>query len=175
MTVTANKRKVKCGICSNKFTATSPTSKYCKRCQPLAQSVEKAEMYRRYMSEGRKCLYCNKHFMPAVPDQRFCSEKCEHKRKTNVDKCNERRKKPVAAIDPLRASPKPKYKSPISDMEQERLNIEVKKKVSPKFDHGRKLSKSEIEAIKHTITPIEKIGHRSRPTYTYGAAFGGER
>lgn len=175
MRPTKHPKGVKCQICSKVFQTVYSKAKYCPYCQVFAQSAEKAALYKRYMTEGRKCLYCNKHFMPAVPDQRFCSEKCEHKRKTNVDKCNERHKKPVAAIDPLRAAPKPKYKSPISDREQERLNIEVKKKVSPPFDPGRKLTPEEIQQVMPQITPIEKIGHRSRPNFTYGAAFGGER
>lgn len=168
-------RQLKCGICPDMFIATSPTQKYCPRCSRLAHSKEKAEMCRRYMTEGRKCLYCGKHFMPDAPDDRFCSDKCKDKRKANVDKCNERHKKDPVNTQLINPTPRPKYKSPINSREQEQLNIEVRKKISPPFDPGRKLTPEEIQQVMPQITPIDKIPHRSRPTYTYGAAFGGER
>jgi len=151
-------RQLKCEICPDTFTAASPTQKYCPRCSKLAHSREKAELYRRYMTEGRKCGYCGKHFMPEVPDQRYCSDRCETKRKTNVAKCNDRHKKTdPATIQPLKPTPRTKYKSPISNREQEQLNIEVRKKISPPFDPGRKLTQEEIEAIMPKLTPPNRI------------------
>lgn len=175
MRPTKHPKGVKCQICSKVFQTVCSKAKYCPYCQVFAQSTEKAALYKRYMTEGRKCLYCNKHFMPAVPDQRFCSEKCEHKRKTNVDKCNERHKKDPVNAQLINPTPRPKYKSPINSREQEQLNIEVRKKISPPFDPGRKLTPEEIRQVMPQITPIDKIPHRSRPNFTYGAAFGGER
>ena len=166
-------RQLKCDICPDTFTAASPTQKYCPRCSKLAHSKGKAELYRRYMTEGRKCGYCGKHFYPEVPDYPYCSDRCADRRKENVAKCNERNRKNTP--EPQEYKPRPKYKSPISNREQEQLNIEVRKKISPPFDPGRKLSKEEIQKVMPEITPIGKIPHRSKPTYTYGAAFGGER
>lgn len=150
-------KDVKCQICGKTFQTVYPKAKYCPYCQVYAQSVEKAALYRRYMTEGRKCLYCGKHFMPEVPDQRYCSDRCETKRKTNVAKCNDRHKKQVPVLQPAKPMSRPKYKSPISDREQEKLNIEVRKKISPPFDPGRSLSREEIEAIYPTLTPPDRM------------------
>lgn len=169
-------KDVKCQICGKPFQTVYSKAKYCPYCQVYAQSVEKAALYRRYMTEGRKCLYCGKHFMPEVPDQRYCNQRCEDRKRENVKRCNGRHKKTdPATIQPLKPTPRTKYKSPISNREQEQLNIEVRKKISPPFDPGRKLTPEEIQQVIPTITPIDKIPHRSKPTYTYGAAFGGER
>lgn len=149
-------REITCEICSKVFVSTYPTAKYCPRCSPLAQSKEKAAMYRRYMTEGRKCLYCNSHFMPDAPDNGYCSDRCREKRKKNIAACNERNKK--NSPEPVEFKPRTKkYKSPISDREQRELNKSLHIKLSPTFDPGRSLSQDEIDALLPTLTPPDRI------------------
>lgn len=121
------------------------------------------------------CPECDAVFVPQRKHSVFCSDGCRQKayNKRRNARQREQTKAIKVSVEPYQR--KNRYKSPISDREQEKINIEVKKKISPPFDPGRKLTPDEIQRVMPQITPIDKIPHRSRPTYTYGAAFGGER
>ena len=163
-----------CPICNNHFESVRKSQIYCGvKCANKAKSRRRN---RAFMESGkqRKCNYCGKLFVPSGENNSCCTEECRIKKQRNVDRVNMTRRADKPDFVAIKPVPK-KYKSPISDKEQGKLNVEVRKRIFPKFDPGRKLTKQEIEAVKHEITPIERIGHRSAPGYTFGAAFGGER
>lgn len=165
---------MKCPICNTDFQSVRKSQIYCGvTCANKAKSRNRNKAFMEAGTE-RRCNYCGKMFVPTSENNNCCSAECRIKRQRNVDKMNQRRRNITPEMKPHEPAPK-KYKSPISDKEQGHLNVEVKKKISPRFDPGRKLSKEEIAKVTSEITPLEKIGHRSRPSFTFGAAFGGER
>ena len=110
------------------------------------------------------CPECEAKFKPITNHQTFCSNDC--RQKAYNKRRNARQRLQTSSVKPV-VEPyqrKNKYKSPISDSEQQALNIEVKVKISPTFDPGRKLTPEEIESILPTLTPPNKIRNVS-PLY----------
>lgn len=109
------------------------------------------------MAKKLICPECEAKFTPITRHQTYCSEAC--RQKAYNKRRNARQREQTSSIKPV-IEPyqrRHKYKSLISDREQEALNIAVKRKISPTFDPGRRLSRQEIEEIYPTLTPPDRM------------------
>mgnify|MGYP000930074881 CR=1 FL=1 len=103
------------------------------------------------------CPECGAKFKPVTNHQTFCCEGC--RQKAYNKRRNARQRLQTSSVKPV-VEPyqrRNKYKSPISDAEQQALNIAVKVKISPTFDPGRSLSREEIEEIYPSLTPPDRM------------------
>ena len=83
-----------CSICKKTFSITiskGRNRKYCsKECSKKADSISSTAWRERNLNRNvvlkKECIQCTKPFETIFPNKKFCSQKCQHKYKPNVEK-----------------------------------------------------------------------------------------